>query len=878
MRQLDSELIAGYFDEARGYLPAVATCLDTLEGDGTNGEALNELYRLTHTLRTVATAVGLTDATQVAQGAEDLAEAIVSGAMPFDREALELFRDALSQLSHAICDDARPPAPKAAVSRPIEESQIPPELVEGFLIEAQELLERAWTNLQVLESEPGSRECVLEVRRAVHTLKGSAAMVGLRDISKLAHGMEDALDIVNDRPKNYTAELHERFAITLDVLAEYVSGAGLLAGPVERVDELLGYYRAFKAAPQHDSAAEPEAPLTTPSQVHSDQATHADSPAFVRLPLERLDRALRGIGELSVARAAWDSQIIAHKRQLDELALSIRRCQRIAHRIEADYAVFTPGAGQATNPTTSTWNFEPDASKQHSEFDALEFDRYTDFHLLARDLAETASDLVTIESQLSALSSDFENTRARYSKVTADLQDQVLHMRMAPVGSIGARLERTVRTAARSTGKYANFRLEGSATEIDKAALEQLAGPIEHLLRNSIAHGMEDRVTRLATHKPDTGTITLKATREGAHAVLRIIDDGRGIDSARVRHIAIRNGLVTAQAAEALEGPALFDLLFEPGFSTAEVVTELAGRGVGLDVVRSAVESLKGAVTVESMPGKGTTFTLRVPLSQSIVRVIFVEAADEVFALPLSSVLRARKNEAGVTGFRTVDLEESLHLRRTSGQRSSIVLDNGAEQVELLVSRIVEIREVLVDPPTGMLKKAPAISGTTTLADGTVVLVLQPQRLLRASRQGSEGAALQHPPARTPERPSGPLEVLVVDDSVSVRRVVANTLRKQGWNVSAAKDGLEALEMLNAMAAPPDIILLDVEMPRMDGYDFSVALRSEPKYQKLPVVMLTSRGGDKHRKKAFDVGVNGFLVKPYSEDTLVQTIRSCVAK
>jgi chemosensory pili system protein ChpA (sensor histidine kinase/response regulator) len=343
-----------------------------------------------------------------------------------------------------------------------------------------------------------------------------------------------------------------------------------------------------------------------------------------------------------------------------------------------------------------------------------------------------------------------------------------------------------------------------------------------------------------------------------------------------VRQIAVRNGLIGAEAAATLEGGALFDLLFEPGFSTAESVTELAGRGVGLDVVRSAVESLKGTVTVESTPGKGTRFVLRFPLSQAILRVIFVEAAEELFALPLSSVLRARRNESGETGLRSVDLEESLHLRRTSGRKSSLILDNGSEQVELVVNRIVEIREVLVDPPVGMLRKAPAISGTTTLADGTVVLVLQPQRLLRAGRSERNEASIPLPAPRM-RHPERPWEILVVDDSVSVRRVVANTLRKQGWNISTAKDGLEALEMLQAMATPPDIILLDVEMPRMDGYDFSVALRSEPKYRNLPVAMLTSRGGDKHRKKAFDVGVNAFLVKPYSEDTLVQTIRSLVA-
>jgi chemosensory pili system protein ChpA (sensor histidine kinase/response regulator) len=847
---------------------------------------LNELYRLTHNLRTVATAVGLNDATQVAQGAEDLAEAIVSGAMPFDSEALDLFRDALSQLTHAICDDAQPAkTDRAAASAAMEE--VPEELVRGFLMEAEELLERAWTNLQVLESEPGSRECILEVRRAVHTLKGSAAMVGLRDISKLAHGMEDALDKVNEQGHAYTSELHDRFGRTLDLLAEYVSESGTLAGPVSRVEELLAYYQAMKESVESDEDLASNAIAAQPAghETAAFAPAGGDSAAIIRLPLERLDRALRGIGELSVARAAWDSQIIAHKRQLDELALSIRRCQQIAHRIEADYAVFTPGAGSnfSASPQGSWTQNAAQAPNQgnsaHAEFDALEFDRYTDFHLLARDLSEAASDLVTIETQLSAIAADFENTRARYSKATADLQDQVLHMRMAPVGSIGARLERTVRTAARATGKYANFRLEGSATELDKAALEQLAGPIEHLLRNSLAHGIEDRATRLAMKKPDAGTIAVRATREGANAVLQIRDDGRGIDSARVRNTAVRQKLIGAEQAAELDGPALHELLFEPGFSTAETVTEIAGRGVGLDVVRSAVESLKGSVTVESTPGQGTVFTLRVPLSQSIVRVIFVEASDEVFALPLSSVLRARKNEAGGTGLRPVDLEESLHLRRTPGIRSSLVLDNGAEQVELLVSRIVEIREVLVDPPAGMLRKAPAISGTTTLADGTVVLVLQPQRLLRASRlEPEERQQGQHPSLPRSEHAPAPLEVMVVDDSVSVRRVVANTLRKQGWNVSTAKDGLEALEMLHTMHSPPDVILLDVEMPRMDGYDFSVALRSEPKYQNLPVVMLTSRGGDKHRKKAFDVGVNGFLVKPYSEDTLVQTVRSCVAR
>jgi chemosensory pili system protein ChpA (sensor histidine kinase/response regulator) len=876
MTRLDPELIAGFYQEAIAYLPQVSTCLELLSANQENSEALQELYRLTHNLRSVTSAVGNGDALEVAQGAEELAEAIVSGAMPLDAEALELFGDAVRQLTVALNQPGGVSRKQAAPAAPPPAARVvqvvPPELVEGFLEEGRELLERSWNYFKALEASPGNREVLLEIRRAVHTLKGSAAMVGLRDISRLGHAMEDVLDELNAGQRAYDRSIQDLFARTLDAIAEGVAARGVMPAEASKIEAEYAALRGAPAAPEVVQTVATAVPAPAVPPVSTALPSPPD-PAFsqyVRVSLDHLDSSLRGIGEFSVIRAGWDTQLAAHRRQLDELSLAIRRCQRIANRLETEYAVYAPG----------TTNFENGFESGRSEFDALEFDRYTEFHLLSRDLSETASDLVTIETQLSKHVAEFEGTRGRYAKASAELQDNILSMRMAPVANIASRLERTVRTTARTLGKEVELRIEGSATEIDKAALEALAPAIEHILRNAVSHGVEDVASRLDAGKPGQGVITFKASREGSNAVFHVRDDGAGIDAERVRSTAIRNGLLSAAQAAALQGKALYDLLFEPGFSTAASVNEISGRGVGLDIVRSSIESLKGTVSIESTPGQGTTFIVRLPLSQAILRVLFVEAAGQVFALPLANVLRAGKAVviAASERIRQVAIEEALRLPTIvpgRGKRPAVVLDCGSEQIALLVSRIMEIREVLVRPPSGLLKKAPAVAGTTTLADGTVVLVLQPPKLLRARRNQSEIDARAGGPsafAAAPQR--APLEILVIDDSVSVRRVVTNTLKKQGWNVTSAKDGLEALEVLHSMQRSPDAILVDVEMPRMDGYDFTVALRSEPQHRSTPVIMLTSRGGDKHRQKAFDVGVTDFLVKPYVEDTLVATIQS----
>lgn len=870
MATLDKALLEGFYQEAREYLPLASECLALLPGVATRAPAIAELHRIAHNLKGVTAAVGLAGASEIAQGAEDLAEAISTGAMPLDDEAIDLFRDALRQLeAHLAAPDAAPGPPQPVQpANPAPALDVPQDLVDGFLDEGRELLDRAWKQMRVARNNPTARAgALLEVRRAVHTLKGSAAMVGLTALSRLAHAMEDVLDSVHEQKLPFTPGTGDLFSRTLDAIADTIAGGGKAAPGA--ATELYAEYAALRQAqasmPSADAPAPPTPDGTATAPVEPPDSVAAAELPSVRVGLDRLDTALELVGEFSVVRAGWDNQLSAQRRQLDELALTVRRCQRIAQRLETEYATYSPGAASAWNSLESG----------RAGFDALEFDRYTDFHLLSRDLSETASDLVTVEAQLSTLASDFENTRGRYAKFSAELQDRILQMRMAPVSTLASRLDRTVRTAARALGKQAELQIEGSGTPLDKATLDTLSAPLEHLLRNAVSHGIERPEFRAAAGKAPSGRIHLHAAREGSTAVFQIRDDGEGIQPERIRAAAIRKGLLTPPQASALQGAALYDLLFEPGFSTATTVSEVAGRGVGLDIVRSTVESLKGTISIESSPGEGTRFTLRVPLSQAILRALFAETAGQVFALPLASVLRAGPDAAG--SLTQVELDEALQLPRAYAARPHrpyVVLDCGAEHIALAVDRILDIREILVKPPTGILRRSAAVSGTTTLSDGSVVLVLRPPQLLREHRRRrAEHATVSQAPAirQTP----GPLGILVIDDSVSVRRVVANTLRKYGWNVTAARDGLEGLETLHNMDRHPDAILVDVEMPRMDGYDFTSAIRSDPATAAIPVIMLTSRGGGKHREKAFDAGVTDFLVKPYAEESLVATLRRC---
>lgn len=433
--------------------------------------------------------------------------------------------------------------------------------------------------------------------------------------------------------------------------------------------------------------------------------------------------------------------------------------------------------------------------------------------------------------------------------------------------------------AAAQCGRLVELVIEGGTVELDKTLLEKISGPLEHLLRNAVAHGIETPEERRRCGKPEAGRIELKVVNEGAQVVMRLSDDGGGLRKSRILARAMETGLI---AGEEVDEEEIYGLLFRPGFSTADDVTELAGRGIGLDVVKNSVEDMKGSLNVESAEGRGTSFSMRLPVTLAITKVLMVETQGQMFGLPIASVRevarvaavdverRANGDLVRIGGglVRLLGLDEVLGLAGSGEEPASMLValvKNGDDDFALGMERIVEAREVVVKPLSGLIGRAPHLVGAAALGDGRIVPILNAGAL-------ADGRGMKRKAVRGVAVARKSLDVLIVDDSLSVRRVLASLMSRQGWNHAQAKDGVEAMEHLRRVGVVPDLILMDVEMPRMDGFELTAALRADWAFEHVPIVMLTSRGGDKHRAKAFAVGVTEYLVKPYQEEQLLETI------
>lgn len=476
---------------------------------------------------------------------------------------------------------------------------------------------------------------------------------------------------------------------------------------------------------------------------------------------------------------------------------------------------------------------------------------------------------------------------SRQRGLSGEAQDKLMRMRLVPLSTVANRLQRTVRMSAAKTGKQAALFLEGMDTEFDKSVVEQLSGPLEHLLRNAVDHGLESPEERLARGKQAVGSIRLEASSQGANLVIRLSDDGAGIDEERIRQQAVKLGWLTPEAARDTGSEELTRLILEPGFSTAKSVSEISGRGVGLDVVSAAVSALRGRLSIQSARGQGATFTLRLPLSLAMAKTMIVETAGVRLAVPMvtfKQALRIHRSElesrGGRPGIEIADgwvpilhLADWLSLPETGDtlERCTLLfVDNGEREIALAVDRVIEAREVVVKPLTGLLKRQTNFSGATILGDGAVVLILNISTL-------DAGATAQNASARRATQPRQRREVLVVDDSLSVRRSVANLMKSAGWTVTTARDGMEGLEQLQQMPHQPDLVIMDIEMPRMDGYELATRLRAKPEFDSVPLIILTSRAGEKHRRKASGLGVDGYLVKPCPDDVLLEEVTRCLA-
>jgi chemosensory pili system protein ChpA (sensor histidine kinase/response regulator) len=542
----------------------------------------------------------------------------------------------------------------------------------------------------------------------------------------------------------------------------------------------------------------------------------------------------------------------------------------------------------------------------------LELDSYTEFHQTMRELLETAGDTSTIYTELDNVRGNLETLFENQRRLIEEMQDKLLRLRMVSFGSLAVRLQRTVRMTADEEGKSAELVIEGENLEIDTQILDALIEPLMHLLRNAVAHGIESPETRRLLGKSETGRIKVSVHDEGTHIILSVSDDGRGISAAVLKETAVKNGYISQSEAERMADEEALALVFLAGLTTSEEISQISGRGVGMNVVKTNIARQQGTISIGSDSHKGTTFTIRLPMALAVTRALLVKAGDQTYAFPLklvkhisrlsvvSSLLAgvgiqkqsatgiAAKNENEKTTPK--DSESSIfYLNELLGlpfaeipndeDTPLLLLKTTGTPCALVVDEIIKPEEIIIKPLGVPLQNLAELLGATVLGDGSVVPVLDLIYLLKkkdAETRGSEGIETEkknfQPKQHNAASPR-PFSVLIVDDSPSVRHLTSNIIKDAGWTATIAKDGLEALDILQETRELPDVILTDVEMPRMDGYELLASLKKQENLQAIPVVMITSRAGDKHRQKAVDLGVSEYLIKPFNETFLIEKIK-----
>ena len=639
--------------------------------------------------------------------------------------------------------------------------------------------------------------------------------------------------------------------------------AGIPAVDQEKIQ--AAFDSARHAAAQQQPA---ETPATAPR--------HNTSQEMIRVPADLLDSLVNNAGEVNIYQSRFTQQTHSYGANLVELEQTVMRLREQLRKMEIE------------TEAQILFRHERDAEVGRADFDPLELDRYSTLQHLSRSLGESVNDLVSIKDILLDLVGDTETLLSQQTRISTDLQEGLMRTRMVQFDGVIPRLRRIVRQTSDELGKQVDLQVIGAHNEIDRSVLNRMVAPLEHLLRNAISHGIEAPGVREKAGKATTGTIRISITREGAEVVMRIADDGAGIDRDIILDKARQLDLLGER--QKLSDQDILNLILEPGFTTATEITQIAGRGVGMDVVDSEVKQLGGALNIESEIGEGTRFTVRLPFTLAITQALLVQSGDEIYCVPLTSiegVVRLGADELGEKYQQTSPIYQYanqsyqlMHLGDLMGHSKPIVdnpasmfpvllVRSGDNRIALHVEALLGNREIVLKPIGRQLSKVRGISGATILGDGRVVLVLDVSGLVRLGA-GIHifGSSLPEEPADSGQRPAN---ILVVDDSITIRKITSRLLERNQYSVSTAKDGVDAVGVLQEHI--PDLILLDIEMPRMDGFELAMHVRNSEYLQHIPIIMITSRSGDKHKRRAQEIGVNDYLGKPYKEHELLEHIQ-----
>ena len=829
---------------------------------------------------------------------------------------------------------ALPPPEMLPLSVTPLKDELDADLLPVFIEEASDMLPQMGSVLRNWQQAPSDPAAPQGLLRLLHTIKGSARMAGAMRLGQHMHDMESRIEQVMHGSSLPSAQVmddllsrHDHGLQMFDALqappvaataaasapdASTAAAAANATDATTATDAVPGKTTAAASAtlpvsPEPEAAPSEAAPRLfgglpdrrrTPRLAPDAAMTSAPGVALVRVRADILDRLVNQAGEVSIARSKLETEIDTMRQSLVELTENLARLREQLREVEmqAESQIENQVEKQISAQRTNA------ADKQ---FDPLEFDRFTRLQELTRMMAESVSDVGSVHQNLSRTLESASDDLAIQARLTRELQRDLMSVRMVQFGSITERLYRVTRQASKEVDKRVNLDIRGSTVEIDRSVLEKMAGPFEHLLRNAIVHGVESRAARIAAGKGEVGELLIEVRQDGNEVVIQFNDDGAGLDLERIRNKATQTGLLAGGAT--MSDAELTDLIFHAGFSTAAEVTELAGRGIGMDVVRAEAAALGGRIAIVSTPGRGAQFTVHLPVTLAVTQVVLLTTGGRTFAVPsvlveqvqqLKAPALAAAYEEGAVTWQSQRIP-MVYLARLLGDTNVtavaqqytplIILKSGASRIAVHVDEILGNREVVVKNVGPQLARLTGIGGATVLGSGEIVLILNPISLAQHQAQlqpqdggrgngmavdsGLAGSGAATGGTAVLQAAAGPRTqhvVMVVDDSLTVRRVTQRLLSREGYQVVLAKDGVDALEQLQAIT--PDVMLVDIEMPRMDGFDLTRNIRGDERTRQIPIIMITSRTASKHRNYAFELGVNEYLGKPFQEDVLLAAV------
>jgi len=873
--EFDQEVVEIFIEEGAEIIDSSEAILQRLADNMDDAEAIVELQRELHTLKGGARMAGIVTIGDLSHAVESVLTAVAEEGLAVSEPMVACLHRSIDQLSDMV-EKAKNNQPLSQQHELIDELNrmlSGEEQVVEHEVEQPEVVVTTDSehNAEIIDfSSSADKPATDTVDESVEEEPIVAEDSGVEE-DAVAENSNDEIPSVKD-PDTILTELEA----LVDSEFDDISSKDEIVEELESIGESVETEIAAEVIP---ADVEPEEDIVIPPPLadYKEEIGQSSSSEMIRVRSDLLDNLVNYAGEVSIFRSRLEQQIGAFRYNLVEMDQTVDRLREQLRKLEIE------------TEAQILFRYEQE-NVADKNFDPLEMDRYSTMQQLSRALMETTSDIDSIQNLMDGLVRESETLMIQQARVNTDLQEGLMRTRMVSFSGVIPRLQRIMRKTTQELHKKAKLNVSGEQDELDRNVLERITAPLEHMIRNALAHGIETPKARQEAGKQSMGTIDLAITREGSEIILTLTDDGAGMNREAIRQKAMERGLIEDDSR--IRDADVLQFILESGFSTAEKVSQISGRGVGMDVVNSEIKQLGGTLQISSEEGKGSTFVIRLPLTLALNHALLVRVSDETYAIPLTSIegiVRMSREELENYQGDAANLYEyagseyqvqslgSILRAQHSGFESSekllpvLLVRSGDHQTALQVDALMGSREIVVKSVGPQLSTLRGVSGATILGDGSVVLILDMSSIIRLSSMRTDGEQDLVEVQAEEERK---LNVMVVDDSITVRKVTTRLLERNEMNVITAKDGVDAVATLHEHI--PDIMLLDIEMPRMDGFELATYMRNEPRLKDIPIIMITSRTGDKHRRRAEEIGVQRYLGKPYQEHDLLDNITSVI--